>query len=229
MIVTSKGYLIAKYDYDLFDEVIILLNEYGLKFTCFSKGSRKIKSKNGRSLFYGNFLEFSFFYSQSKMSRLKKVVTLSNLDEENKNKLSLWLINELYSHLKIEHQKYFQFYQEVIYLNLNNYNDYLIMLLICIKLIKWFKIIKFPDVNYQKNNKCLNLNDFTLIETQKSNDKVYKLNLEHTNALLSIFELEQISHIDITNIKIKIITLLIKKFLFLINQKLNLKINLDLI
>ncbi len=229
MMITTKGYLISKQDYDLFDEIIVFLNEYGLKFTCFSSGSRKIKSKNGRSLFFGNFLEFSIFYSENKISRLKKVTTLSTLDDDNRNKISLWLINQIYTQLKIEHIKFFHFYQEILYLNLNNHNDYLIMLLICIKLIKWFHLLDFNHIDYQQNPNYLNLDDFTLVNQINSKHIKWKLNLKYTNIFLSIYKLEQIDHIDVSDIKVKVIILIIKRLLLLINNELKLKINLNLI
>lgn len=81
-LVVTKGYLIAKYKYNLFDEILIFLNEHGNKFVCYALGTRKINSKNSFALVFGNFLEFEFFYSNNpkKISKLKK----SNSTKSNK-------------------------------------------------------------------------------------------------------------------------------------------------
>lgn len=77
----SKGYLIYRQDYELFDEIIAFINEYGNIFTLIALGTKKILSKNSRNLFYGCLSEFSFFASRdidNKMGKLKKVVLLEN-------------------------------------------------------------------------------------------------------------------------------------------------------
>ena len=119
--VITKGYLLSREDYDLFDEIITFINTYGLVFKCFSVGSRKISSKNARNLNYGDYLEFEFFYSPNKLSRLK-------------------LINELYLQIKINNKKYFEIYQNVIDMLLNNMNDYYIMIYICLNIIKMLNL-----------------------------------------------------------------------------------------
>ncbi len=138
--VITKGYLLSREDYDLFDEIITFINTYGLVFKCFSVGSRKISSKNARNLNYGDYLEFEFFYSPNKLSRLKKVTTISHINEEYKNRWSLSLINELYLQIKINNKKYFEIYQNVIDMLLNNMNDYYIMIYICLNIIKMLNL-----------------------------------------------------------------------------------------
>ena len=42
--IITKGYLIARNDYQMFDEIITFINEFGNKFVCLAQGSKKIES-----------------------------------------------------------------------------------------------------------------------------------------------------------------------------------------
>ncbi len=80
--VITKGYLIHRADYDVFDEVITIINEHNLKFTCFAQGTKKINSKNARHLDYGNYLELDFFYSPNNLSKFKKATIINEMNLE---------------------------------------------------------------------------------------------------------------------------------------------------
>jgi DNA repair protein RecO (recombination protein O) len=77
-----SGYVITKQPYQTFDEVVTFLKNDGQKISCLSRGSRKIESKNARHLFLGSYVEFEIFQSrhEDKLSRLKKVTTIENID-----------------------------------------------------------------------------------------------------------------------------------------------------
>lgn len=201
MIIT-KGYLLKREDYDLFDEIVTFINQYGLVFKCFSSGSRKINSKNGRHLNYGNWLEFEFFYSQNKLSRLKKVSTISYIDEKYKNKWSLEFINEIYCQIKIDNKKFFDFYQDVINMIINNFNDYYIIVLICIKIIKLLNLpIKIKDVN--EVNFILYGDNKKIVFSKLMCDNIYE-----------IFTTEKINMLDQFNLnEIKLLILQFTKFI----------------
>lgn len=214
MIIT-RGYLISKKDYDLFDEIIIFLNEHGLFFKCFCQGTRKISSKNGRNLNYGDFLEFEFFYSKNKLSRLKKVNTISHINEIYKDKWSLILINEIYSKLNISNKKIFVFYQKILMLILENFNDYLVMMLICLKITKFLNLpINITDPN--KNN------FFLFIDYSKNGNKSKRktTNLDEIIEIVSkIYRTDDISNINLNNININDIKYVVKKLIFYLNDK----------
>ncbi len=132
--VITKGYLIHRADYDVFDEIITIINEHNLKFTCFAQGTKKINSKNARHLDYGNYLELDFFYSPNNLSKFKKATIINEMNLENKKKLSLMLLNEYF--YKNEFHKDYQFYQNcIVYMNMN-VNDYLLIVYILVYFIK---------------------------------------------------------------------------------------------
>ncbi len=103
MEIITKGYLINKRDYQDFDEIITFINEYGIKFSAFSAGSRRINSKNARNLNIGNYLEFEFFHASAsnKLSRLKKVTTVTYLPETLKLSYSLHILNDYYDKIEV--------------------------------------------------------------------------------------------------------------------------------
>lgn len=154
----TKGYLIDRKNINTFDEIITFINEHGLKFVCFSAGSKKIKSKNARNLVFGSWTEFEFFYSQTKMSRLKKATILSDFNLEFTNKMSFFVLNELYSLLEIDEKWYFDFYQNILAYNSNKINDYLLILFIIINIYKKSGIV----IDFKR---CVKCNSFHNIKT----------------------------------------------------------------
>ena len=80
--IITRGYLVARQDYDIFDEILTFINEYGNRFIMFAPGTKRITSKNARALFFGNFLEIQFFYARNdtKLSKLKKVISLDQIN-----------------------------------------------------------------------------------------------------------------------------------------------------
>ncbi len=166
MLVITKGYLIDKQDYNDFDEIITFINEYGIKFTCFSAGSRKISSKNARNLNIGNYLEFEFFHSNSKdkLSRLKKVTTLTYLSEDLKLSYSLHILNDYYKQIEyMEDLVWFELYQKVIHYILQDINDYLLMLYLC---INTYKILGY-GFNFDKCCMCNTTYHLTAVDMYK--------------------------------------------------------------
>ncbi len=126
--VITKGYLIHRQDYDVFDEIITIINEHNLKFTCFCQGTKKITSKNARQLDYGHYLELDFFYSPQGLSKFKKATILNAMHSEIQKKLSLAILNEYF--YKYEFHDDYAFYQKcIVYMNMH-VNDHLLILYI---------------------------------------------------------------------------------------------------
>ncbi len=152
--VITKGYLINRQEYNVFDEIITIINEHNLKFTIYCSGIKKINSKNARNLDYGNYTEFEFFYSANNLSKLKKALTINEMNVENKNKASLSLLNEYY--FKNEFKKEFKFYQNCILCMNMNLNDYLLMLYIMVHFLK----INGLKIAFNSCNDCGVINDW---------------------------------------------------------------------
>lgn len=113
--IITKGYLIAKNDFETFDEIITFINEYGNKFVALAKGTKKITSKNGRNLQLGNFCEFQFFLARdiNKVSRLMKAHVVKSIDWPNYRQ-SLVTLNSLANQLIYPDIKNFEFYDSLI-------------------------------------------------------------------------------------------------------------------
>lgn len=162
-LVITKGYLIKREDYDTFDEIITIINEFGNKFTCFSSGSRKINSKNSRNLNYGDYIEFEFFYSENKLSKLKKSTAINRINNIVDGKWSLELLNDIFFKLDLEGVNFFLFYQKVLFYIIKNINDYLLYFYILIFFLKHFKIA----IDFSKCFICLinkNINSIDIEE-----------------------------------------------------------------
>lgn len=141
----KKGYLIHEQDYDLFDEILTLIGNDGQRYVLFAPGVRKITSKNSRSLFYGNYLEFEFFQSRfaSKVSKLKKVTTLSNVGFDINHHPSLDLISEILTKIKDFHEELYEFYQRVLNLILLKVDSVVIDILIYLYFLSAHKILTY--------------------------------------------------------------------------------------
>lgn len=122
-----KCYLIAKFNYDIFDEIVIFLTDEGKKISCFSKGSRRIASKNGMNLIIGNFLELEYFESRfnNKLNRLKKVNSIRNIDYSISNSSLFNLLNLIFTKIDwVENNvEYYNLYQEFLALILLSQDD----------------------------------------------------------------------------------------------------------
>ncbi|AJQ45466.1 DNA recombination protein RecO [Ureaplasma diversum] len=124
--IVTKGYLVARSDYDVFDEILTFINEHGNRFVMFAYGTRRISSKNARSLFFGNYLEFEFFHAraENKMSKLKKVVSLDQIDYKYENTYSLIILSQLVSSVVEFNYDYYLFYQMILGYVLLEIDDY---------------------------------------------------------------------------------------------------------
>lgn len=134
----TKGYLINREDYELFDEIIAFINEYGNVFSCMAKGVKKINSKNGRNLFFGNFLEFEFFLSRDskKIGKLKRVKLLEPNDSNINFNSALLFLNAASYMSQLSGIKFFKFYKQSLeYIKKVN-NQNLLILYIIINLIR---------------------------------------------------------------------------------------------
>lgn len=121
-----KCYLVAKYNYDVFDEIVIFLTEDGKKLACYSSGSRKISSKNGMNLIIGNFLELEYFESRTnKLNKLKKVNSIRNIDYSISNNELFKLLNIMYAKIDWSEPniEFYNLYQEALALILLSKND----------------------------------------------------------------------------------------------------------
>jgi len=113
--VITKGYLIARRDFETFDEIITFINEYGNKFVCLAKGVKKIESHNARSLNLGNYCEFQFFLArgEDKVSKLMKVHAIRSVEWPNYRQ-SLITLNTLAEQLIYPNVKNFKFYESML-------------------------------------------------------------------------------------------------------------------
>lgn len=164
MFVVTKGYLLSREDYQDFDEIITFINEYGIKFKCYCLGTRKITSKNARNLDFGNFIEFEFYYSQNKMSKLKKATVITYLDQDKKFSYCLNIINEYYKQIDIENKKYFNLYQKIIFYIISDLNEFLIMVYLLMRFIN----INGIKINFNNCAICNKSNNITNLEMQAS-------------------------------------------------------------
>ncbi|MGL4948400.1 MAG: DNA repair protein RecO [Mycoplasma sp.] len=161
MLLVTKGYLLRKTPHNDFDEIIDLINEYGIKFTCISLGSRKIISKNNYHLNVGNFLEFEIFHSENKLSKLKKVTTLSYLEESKKANYALFVINEAFAQIDLNHKRWFNLYQDVILSMMQDINDYITILYLLVKIYELSGLnICFNNCFYCGSTKFIKTVDF---------------------------------------------------------------------
>jgi len=113
--IITKGYLIARTDFETFDEIITFINEYGNKFVCLAKGVKKIESHNARSINLGNYCEFQFFLARNeeKVSRLMKVHAIKPIEWPNYRQ-SLITLNTLANQLIYPNVKNFKFYESML-------------------------------------------------------------------------------------------------------------------
>ncbi|MCV3754180.1 DNA repair protein RecO [Ureaplasma zalophigenitalium] len=134
----TRGYLVKKTDFNYFDEILTFLNEYGNLFTMYAPGVKRITSKNSRSLFFGNYLEFEFFHSTTpnKLGKLKKVVALHRIDYTYENHFALLVLNYLISSLRETNQQTFNFYQEILAWIIQDVDPYVLSLYTMIQFAK---------------------------------------------------------------------------------------------
>ena len=216
--VITKGYLINRMEYNVFDEIITIINEHNLKFNIYCAGTKKISSKNARNLDYGNYIEFEFFYSSNNLSKLKKALIINEMNIENKIKPSLALLNEYF--YKNDFKKAFSFYQKcILYMNMN-LNDYILMLYM---LVHFFKINGL-NISFNTCNDCgiindwLNINFDTCFSYCDNCFKAkYKLTKKTYKLLCEFFNNDDIDLININDINIDEI----KKVLKMLNYCLN--------
>lgn len=148
--IITKGFLIARFDHDTFDEIITFINDYGNKFVCLAKGTKKISSKNARNLQIGNYCEFNFFLARdpNKMSRLVKVNTIKQIRWPI-YRTSFFLLNEMANKLVYPSMKNFNFYKDLLPITINSsFNDQKAQLIILQKFCKLSGIELFV-------NKCI--------------------------------------------------------------------------
>lgn len=212
-LIITKGYLINRQEYNTFDEIITFINEHDLKFVCYCHGLKKINSKNARNLDYGNFIEFEFFYSPNKISKLKTATTINELNNENKKKLSLTVLNEyLY---KNEFKKIYAFYQQCILYMEMGINDFLLTVYIFVKLFS----INGLGIVFNSCNKCGEINNELNINFNNCfsycvncYDQKYSISSQSYKLLYELFnnqdiDLYTINEFDVKELK-KIIKLL---------------------
>lgn len=110
----TKGYLIAKNDFQTFDEIITFINEYGNKFVCLAKGTKKIESHNARNMDLGNYCEFQFFLArgEDKVSKLMKITAIDKVEWPNFRQ-SLITLNILATQLIYPNKKNYEFYKKM--------------------------------------------------------------------------------------------------------------------
>ncbi|MGL4951914.1 MAG: DNA repair protein RecO [Mycoplasma sp.] len=225
MLIVTKGYLLKKTPHNDFDEIIEFINQHGIKFVCISLGSRKIASKNKYHLNFGNFLEFEFFHSETKISKLKKVSTISYLEEDKKLNYSLFVINEIYSQLEMNNAEFFRMYQLVILSIIQDINDYIITLFLLVRIYIFSGLsISFDSCwkcGGKKHMRTIDFNKFGVV-CKMCWDK--DLNKQFKKSTLNIFQqMQTCKQESLINFKIEDIDdmrSLIKSVMFFINDNL---------
>lgn len=150
-----RGYIICKQPYQIFDEVVTFLIDNGCRFTCLSRGSRKITSKNARHLFVGSYVEFQIFQSrhENKLSRLKKVITVKPIDWNYEMLESFNVLNECANKLELKNQRLYKFYQKHLEMIFNQlFYDKILTLIILEQFIKL-------SGHTLEVNRCIKCND----------------------------------------------------------------------
>lgn len=183
----TKGYLINREDFELFDEIITFINEYGNVFNCIARGVKKINSKNGRNLFYGSFLEFEFFLSRDikKVGKLKRVKLLEPNNSDINFNSALLFLNATSYKSQLSGTKFYIFYKQMLEYIKNIKDQNLLVLYIIINLIRLSgirlvldccsscgskKIINFSETNFgfvcsncDENHLKININVLKII------------------------------------------------------------------
>jgi DNA repair protein RecO (recombination protein O) len=134
-----NGYLISKNDFQVFDEIITFITPNNEKISCISLGSKKIESKNGRNLFLGNLNEFQIFRSRSsdKLSKLKKTISIEQIDFSLQNNACFILLNECINLTPPNTNSLFDFYKSNLNrIKENKYSSHELILIILMKYIK---------------------------------------------------------------------------------------------
>ncbi len=160
--IITKGYLINVIDYELFDQIITFINEYGNVFSCIAIGSRKIKSKNARQLKFGALLEFDFFMSRNidKVGRLKKVVALDNTSFSFSTNNGLIVLNQLFFKAKCSGKDFYNMYLNNLELlkNNNDQNNVIIKIFFEFMLLSGIKL-KLNGCSICNNRKIINFDE----------------------------------------------------------------------
>ncbi len=164
-LVVTNGYLVSRYDYNVFDEILTFINEHGVKFVCFAAGTRRIVSKNARALIMGSYLEFQVFSSSKpdKLSRLKKVIAIKQIDWKYENEYPLLVMSEFISKINDYDIPYYQLYQDVLFHVLNDEDQYLITAYAMVKLIT----LSGSGVNLSHCVRCGSIRDIKTISIQE--------------------------------------------------------------
>ncbi len=120
----EKCFLIDIKDYDIFDHIITILNNRNELISLYSKGTKKILSKNYRNFIYGSILEIEYFKARKKdsLSKLKKIKLISKLLDNVLQQQFPFIVLNWY--ISKKNLKYFNFrkYEKIIS-TLNNYDE----------------------------------------------------------------------------------------------------------
>lgn len=113
--IITKGYVIAKNDFQVFDEIITFINEFGNKFVCLAQGTKRITSHNARRLQLGNYCEFQFFLARNedKVSKLLRASLIKEVKWPNFRQ-SLITLNDLVNQLIYPDVRNYQFYEKML-------------------------------------------------------------------------------------------------------------------
>lgn len=140
----TKGYLLTKINHLFFDEIITFLSTTGNVFTCLSRGSKKISSKNARNLIYFSLIEFEFFNSRQpnsvgKLMRAKKVENVTSnaaYISATVENASLLFVNEMICKLKISGLPLFSFYEYLMKTKEKFSDNYILIIYSLISFVK---------------------------------------------------------------------------------------------
>ena len=144
----EKCFLIDIKEYDIFDHIIIILNNKNEIISLYSKGTRKILSKNFRNFVYGSILEIEYFRARKKesLSKLKKIKLVSKLIDNTLQQQLPFIVLNWY--ISKKNYKYFSFkkYEEIISI-MNSYDEQTSLIYVLYSII-------VDSGNYIEINKC---------------------------------------------------------------------------
>lgn len=124
-----QALVIDIHDFQVYDQIITVLLPSNLKYTLIALGTKKILSKNARHLSLLNEVEIEAFLSNDihKISKLKKVISLSNFSWELFKKKFIRLFLRYVNEASELNRNFYTLFFQLIFLNDENIEDEIIL------------------------------------------------------------------------------------------------------
>lgn len=180
-----NGYLLHQSDFNLYDQILTYITEDGFIKTFYALGVKKINSKNSRSIKIGNYVQIEFFNATNinKISKLKKIVSIREINLEKSKNLTLLIMNGIIFIQKYIDKNIFKYYQEILVMINRNYNDYFLSIFTITKFCSYFykHLNKFKTINYIYYDNLINKNSLKL----NNNELEFLNNIINENITIS--------------------------------------------